>query len=83
MGPQQLNKETNMRAVLFVIVAVFIAGCASAPASQPSQKIAVYDHRNMVTKYVDRSNESNFVGTSAKEKSATKTQPSWYRFGHP
>jgi hypothetical protein len=72
-----------MRAVPLAIVAVFVVGCATVPASQPSQKIAVYDHRNMVTKYVDRPAESDFVGTSAKVQSATKAQPSWYRFGHP
>ena len=84
MGYQQLNiKETNMRAVLPAIVAVFLTGCATVPASQPSQKIAVYDHRNMVTKYVDRSAESDFVGTSAKLRSPTTSKPSGYSLGHP
>jgi len=72
-----------MRAVLFAIVAFFIAGCATVPTSQPSQKIAVYDHRNMVTKYVDRSAESDFIGTSAKVRSVTTVKPSGYSLGHP
>ena len=72
-----------MRALPFAVLAIFVAGCATVPTSQPSQKIAVYDHRNMVAKYVDRPPESEFVGTSAKVQSAPKAEPSWYRFGHP
>ena len=70
-----------MRAYLTVIAAIFVTGCATAPAGE---KIAVYDHKNSVTRYAYRSAESDFVGTSAKTQS-TKNQakPSWYAFGHP
>jgi len=69
-----------MRAVLIAVAAVFVAGCATTPAGE---KIAVYDHKNNVTRYAYRSADSDFVGTSAKTPSAQKTTPSWYAFGHP
>ena len=69
-----------MRALLTAIGVIFVAGCATAPAGE---KIAVYDHKNNVTRYAYRSADSDFVGTSAKEQNAQKTQTSWYRFGHP
>ena len=59
-----------------IAAAVFVAGCATAPAPT-GDKIAVYDHRNMVTHYVYRSADSDFVGTSAKVKTST------YKVGHP
>ena len=68
-----------MRAGLIAIAALFVAGCATAPAGE---KIAVYDHKNSVTRYAYRSAESDFVGASAKTTSGQKTQPSWYAFGH-
>lgn len=72
-----------MRAILTTIVAISIAGCATTPATAPaSGKIAVYDHKYGVTRYVTRSVESDFVGTSAKAQTK-KNQPSWYVFGHP
>ena len=64
-----------MRGFLIVVTAAFIAGCATAPAGE---KIAVYDHKNNTTRYVYRSYDSEFVGTSATTN-AQKTQPSWYR----
>ena len=69
-----------MRALLIAIAAVFVAGCATAPAGE---KIAVYDHKNNYTRYAYRSADSDFVGTSAKTPSAQNTKPSWYSFGHP
>jgi hypothetical protein len=69
-----------MRAFLIAIAAVFVAGCATAPAGE---KIAVYDHKNSVTRYAYKSADSEFVGASARTPSAQKTQPSWYAFGHP
>ena len=72
-----------MRALLIAIAAVFVAGCATAPAGEKVEKIAVYDHKNNYTRYAYRSTDSDFVGTSAKAPSEQKAQPSWYRFGHP
>ncbi len=69
-----------MRASLIAIAAIFVAGCATAPAGE---KIAVYDHKNNVTRYATRSADSDFVGTSAKTPNAQQANPSWYRFGHP
>ena len=83
MGCQAANrniKEIFMRALLIAIAAVFVAGCATAPAGE---KIAVYDHKNNTTHYAYRSADSDFVGTSAKAPSAQNTKPSWYSFGHP
>jgi hypothetical protein len=75
--------ERLMRAFLIALAAVFVAGCAAAPAKVSSgDKVAVYDHRNNVTRYVDRPAESDFVGTSAKAQ-ATKKKPAWYDRGHP
>jgi hypothetical protein len=37
----------------------------------------------MVTHYVYRSADSDFVGTSAKAPSATTTKNSTYKVGHP
>src|SRR5260221_228236 len=73
-------KEMIMRALLMAIATIFVAGCATAPAGE---KIAVYDHKNSVTRYANRSAESDFVGTSAKKPSAQPAKPSWYSFGHP
>jgi hypothetical protein len=75
-------EETIMRALPTAIAAVFMAGCATAPIPA-GDKIAVYDHRNMVTHYVYRSSDSDFVGTSAKAPSATTTKTSTYKVGHP
>ena len=73
-----------MRALPTAIVAIFVAGCATAPAPAPAgDKIAVYDHRSMVTHYVYRSADSDFVGTSAKTPNAQKAKPSSYSLGHP
>ena len=69
-----------MRALLIAIAAVFVAGCATAPAGE---RIAVYDHKNNYTRYAYRSVDSDFVGTSAKTPSAQNTKPSWYSWGHP
>jgi hypothetical protein len=69
-----------MRAVLIAIATVFVAGCATAPMGE---KIAVYDHKNNVTRYAYRSADSDFVGTSAKTPNAQQAKPSWYAFGHP
>ena len=69
-----------MRVFLIVIAAIFAAGCATAPAGE---RIAVYDHKNNVTRYAYRSADSEFVGTSAKTPSAQTTKPAWYAFGHP
>lgn len=69
-----------MRGLLIAIAAIFVAGCATAPTGD---KIAVYDHKNNVTRYAYRSSDSEFVGTSAKTPSAQQAKPSWYSFGHP
>ena len=69
-----------MRIALTVAVAGFVAGCASAPAGE---KIAVFDHKNNVTRYAYQASQSEFVGTSAKASSTQQAKPSWYAFGHP
>ena len=69
-----------MRALPIAIAAVFVAGCATAPAGE---RIAIYDHKNNTTRYAYRSADSDFVGTSAKTPSVQDRKPSWYRFGHP
>ena len=68
-----------MRAFLAAITAVVVAGCATSPTGD---RVAVYDHKYNVTRYVDRSAQSDFVGTSSKSPSRGKN-PSWYAFGHP
>jgi hypothetical protein len=73
-------EEPIMHAIPTAIAAIFVAGCATAPAGE---RIAVYDHKNNVTRYAYRSAESDFVGASAKTPSAQKKMPSWYIFGHP
>ena len=70
-----------MRALLIAVATIFVAGCATTPPT--GQRVAVYDHKNSVTRYAYKSADSEFVGTSAKTPSAQKTQPSWYAFGHP
>jgi hypothetical protein len=69
-----------MRAFPTVIAAIFVAGCATAPAGE---RIAVYDHKSNTTHYVYRSAQSEFVGTSAKTQNPAKAKPAWYAFGHP
>lgn len=69
-----------MRALLITIAAVFVTGCATAPAGE---RIAVYDHKSNLTRYAYRTGGSDFVGTSANAADAAKTKPPWYRFGHP
>ena len=56
-----------MRTLLMALAAIFVAGCATAPAGE---KIAVYDHKNNVTRYAYRSTESDFVGTSSRTPSS-------------
>ena len=76
-----------MRALLITIVAVFIAGCATAAttstAAPTDKKVAVTDQKYGGTRYAARSTESDFVGTSAKAQTTKKKQPSWIVFGHP
>jgi type IV pilus biogenesis protein CpaD/CtpE len=67
-----------MRTVLFVIVAAFLAGCATAPATNMTK---VHDQKYNTTRYVTKQADSEFVGTSAS--TAAKVEPSWYKFGHP
>ena len=69
-----------MRTLLIAFAALFVAGCATAPAGE---RIAVWDHKYNVTRYAYRSADSDFVGTSAKTPNAPATKPSWYSFGHP
>lgn len=69
-----------MRALLIALGAVFVAGCATAPAGE---KIAVHDQKTNLTRYAYRSADSDFIGTSAKTPSAQSKKPSWYTFGHP
>ena len=69
-----------MRTALIAIAAIFVAGCATAPAGEG---IAVYDHKNNVTRYAYQAPQSEFVGTSAKAPSMQQAKPSWYAFGHP
>ena len=69
-----------MRAFILAIAALFVAGCATAPAGE---RIAVDDHKNNVTRYAYKAPESDFVGTSAKSPSTQKSKPSWLIFGHP
>jgi len=71
-----------MRALLIAVVAVFIAGCATA-AVPAGDKIAVTDHKYGGTRYATKSTESDFVGTSAKPQTTKKKQPAWIVFGHP
>ncbi len=56
----------------------FVAGCATAAVGE---RIAVYDHRNNITRYAYQSAERDFVGTSAQAADAAEKRPSW--FGAP
>jgi hypothetical protein len=76
------NKEMIMRVLLIAIAALFVAGFATTP-TPTGEKIAVYDHRNNVTRYACRPTDSKFVGTSAKTENVQKTKRAWYAFGHP
>lgn len=67
-----------MRVTFFVIVATVLAGCASAPATNMTR---VIDHKTNTVSYAAKQSNSEFVGTSASE--SAKTNPSWYKFGHP
>ena len=69
-----------MRAFLAAVAAIIVAGCATAPAGE---KVAVYDHKYNVTRYADRSQQSDFVGTSSASQTTGKAKPGWYVFGHP
>ncbi|HEX9277865.1 MAG TPA: hypothetical protein VGA51_15890 [Casimicrobiaceae bacterium] len=66
-----------MRAILLAVAALFLAGCASAPANTT----AVYDHKYNTYSFAKNSSQSEFVGTSAAAD--VKARPSWYKFGHP
>jgi PBP1b-binding outer membrane lipoprotein LpoB len=57
-----------MRTFLIAVAALFIAGCATAPANT----VAVYDHKANTYSFVTKSSGNEFVGTSA-----AKTAPSW------
>ena len=78
-----------MRAFLITIVAIFIAGSATAATAVPAdtdKKISVTDQKYGGTRYATKatkSTESDFVGTSAKPQTTKKKQPSWIVFGHP
>lgn len=67
-----------MRALLLSLVAVSVlAACASAPVNSGA---TTYDRKyNMIAQ---PKAEPDFVGTGATVKPA-KSQPSWYKFGHP
>ena len=67
-----------MRILLSVIIAAFIAGCATTPATTA---IKVYDQKTNTYRYASKPADTEFVGTSAIA-SAPKS-PAWYRFGHP
>jgi PBP1b-binding outer membrane lipoprotein LpoB len=57
-----------MRATVLALGALFLAGCATAPANT----VAVYDHKYNTYSFVQKSTANEFVGTSA-----TKATPSW------
>ena len=59
-----------MRALLGTVAALFLAGCATAPANT----IAVYDHKYNTYSFVPKGISNDFVGTSA---AALKRTPAW------
>jgi PBP1b-binding outer membrane lipoprotein LpoB len=59
-----------MRTFVITLAALFIAGCATAPANTT----AVYDHKYNTYSFVKKSSQEDFVGTSA---AAGKATPSW------
>jgi hypothetical protein len=59
-----------MRTFPIALAALFIAGCATAPANTT----AVYDHKYNTYSFVKKSPQGEFVGTSAKSAKGT---PSW------
>jgi hypothetical protein len=65
-----------MRTFLVMLVALLVAGCATAPANVT----AVFDHKYNTYSFVQKSSPSEFVGTSAQPE---KAKPGWYRYGHP
>ena len=69
-----------MRALLIAVATIFVAGCATAPAS--GQKVAIYDHKYNQYHFVNQSTDSDFVGASAKTPSVQKAKPGGYPFGH-
>lgn len=67
-----------MRVLLSVIIAAFIAGCATTP---PTTAIKVYDQKTNTYRYASKPADNEFVGTSAVAPASKK--PTWYKFGHP
>lgn len=59
-----------MRALLGTLAALFVAGCASAPAD----KFAVYDHKYNTYSFVQKEAANDFIGTSA---ASSKRTPAW------
>jgi PBP1b-binding outer membrane lipoprotein LpoB len=68
-----------MRTFTIAALALFLAGCATAP---PPGFTQVTNHRDNTISFVPKSADSDFVGTSAIRTPA-KATPTWYRYGHP
>ena len=70
-----------MRALLVVVAATFLAGCASTPAMTNMTK--VWDQKYNQPRYAVKPSDSDFVGTSAMAGTSARKLPSWYARGHP
>ena len=74
------NLEITMRAIILVLAATIVAGCASVPSNEWTAKN--YDRKyNMIS--LAKAYPSDFVGTSANSAAPAKAKPGWYKFGHP
>ena len=67
-----------MRSIIIAIATIFLASCASAPATPTT----VYDNKTNLPRAVAKAPSSEFVGTSASAKQSA-AKPTWYAFGHP
>lgn len=66
-----------MRTLFFIVIAAFLAGCATTPATNTTK---VWDHKSNAVTYVAKKADSEFVGTSSAPPAK---QVPWYRSGHP
>lgn len=68
-----------MRSIIITIAAIFLASCASSPATPT----AVYDNKTNLPRTVAKAPTNEFVGTSASTNRLADSKPSWYAYGHP
>lgn len=69
-----------MRTFTAIIVAAFLAGCATAPATT-SSVVKVTDQKTNLVRYAEKKSESEFVGTSTGAPASKG--PGWLKYGHP